>query len=127
MESFKQYFTNEDESHSDFQLQKPELKRKQANDKVQELIDLVKYINDTVDKLQAGIVNTSFTPDQAEKLQSQISTLAHDLSGTPLPDEAHGIAGKAYTKIGSALKSQQINASYIPVLESIAKTLQQIV
>lgn len=126
MESFNNYFQRTQEDASDDYGPmglKPELGRRQAKMKVNQLIGLVRGINDKFRKVKGEIDQTEFSREEAEALKKQLAQLAKDLEGTRLPPEAHGLAGSTTT----ALSGLQFNDSVAPIMKEAIQILNSII
>ena len=126
MESFNNYFHRANEESEDGYGPmglKPELGRRQAKVKVNQLIGLVKGINDKFRRVKGEVEQTEFSREEAMILKSQLAQLAKDLEGTRLPPEAHGLAGTATT----ALSGLQFNDSVAPIMKEAILILRNII
>ena len=126
MESFNNYFHQVNEEPEDGYGPmglKPELGRKQAKIKVNQLIQLVKNINDKFSRVKGEVEQTEFSREDAVVLKKQLAQLAKDLEGTRIPPEAHGLAGTTTT----ALSGLQFNDSVAPIMKEAIQILRSII
>jgi hypothetical protein len=126
MESFNNFFHRANEkSEDDYGPMglKPELGKRQAKLKVNQLIGIVKNINDKFRKVKGEMEQTEFSREEAVILKRQLAQLAKDLEGTRLPPEAHGLAGTATT----ALSGLQFNDSVAPIMKEAIQFLRTII
>ena len=128
METFKEFYSSntttvEENPDTEIRSPVPELGRRESKMKAAQLINLVDGIQSAVDKVQADLQQTEFSPEEVALLHKRIATLARDLEGTRLPPEAEGKAAAGY----SALSKLNFPESVQPLVSEALELLKDII